>query len=73
MRIGRAIPVFVGFVAIAAVSLFVAARFEDDDWVLISSMLIIVLGPVLVNAVELIRHQMALDSTPTSTQPGRQA
>lgn len=55
---------FAGYVAAVAAGLVLAIRFEDHDGPLLAAVAVLVLGPLLVNVVALIRHQIDLDRPP---------
>lgn len=64
MRPRRALAALALFVAIGGALVYVAGQNEQNDALMIGSVSFVLLGPVLVNAVLLVRHQMRLDKSP---------
>lgn len=73
MRPRLALSVFVGFIALAGLSVVMAGKLEGHDWALITSLLVIVLGPVLINAALLVAHQVDFDAAPQPAPGHREA
>ncbi|HXJ16213.1 MAG TPA: hypothetical protein VNM68_03350, partial [Candidatus Polarisedimenticolia bacterium] len=61
LRPRQALIAIIAFVLADWILIGASVQQEGNDPLLITSMLVAVLGPVLVNAVALVRHQIALD------------
>jgi uncharacterized membrane protein YjjP (DUF1212 family) len=66
MRPRRAVAMIALFVIVCWGLASLAINYEDVDAFMIAAVGTLVLGPVLINAVVLVRHQMRLDAAPPS-------
>ena len=62
----RALGAFVLFGGAVALVLWLAVQYEHVDAFMIAGVGLLILGPVVINGIVLIRHQMKIESPPAS-------
>ena len=62
----------IGFGLVTAILVYLAVENEGTDAYLVAAAGMIVMGPVLVNAVTLVRHETRLDAAPPRQDGSRE-
>lgn len=72
MRPRQAIVAIAGFVVACWALVVLAGENQTHDGFTIAAGITIVLGPVVINAIQLVRHQSRLDTSPPGDQRSRE-